>query len=174
MYENDQNDNVEGAVGYERMFSNENIYESVNNDPNDSNDNDNIYERIANNPTLGQITQSITISEDSRLVNEMPSCSVYGRIGNTYGRLDIIGQGIGRIERHLSSSCSSGMDNNHYALENCYGTIDGTGRISKVSVQWLLVNKWLPMWISNTGSGIDYKVLDFLSDQTEDSDDGSR
>jgi len=98
----------------------------------------------------------------------MPSCSVYGRIGNTYGRLDIIGQGIGRIERHLSSSCSSGMDNNHYALENVYGTIDGTGRISKVSVQWLLVNKWLPMWISNTGNGRDYKVIDFLVDQSED------
>lgn len=101
----------------------------------------------------------------------MPSCSVYGRIGNTYGRLDIIGQGIGRIERHLSSSCSSGMDNNHYALDNLYGTSDGTGRLSKVSVQWLLVNRWLPMWISNTSNGRDYKVIDFLVGQSDDYDD---
>lgn len=59
------------------------------------------------------------------------------------------------------------MDNNHYALESLYGTLDGSGRISKVSVQWLLVNRWLPMWISNTDTGPDYKVIDFLADEDD-------
>lgn len=99
----------------------------------------------------------------------MPSCSTYGRIGNVYGRIDVIGHGIGRIERHLSSSCGSGIDN-HYAVENFCGN-DGTGRISKVSVQWLLVNKWLPLWIANTGNGRDYRIIDFLLGQRVDYDD---
>lgn len=98
--------------------------------------------------------------------NELPGCSsgssTYGRIGNAYGRIDIIGHGIGRIERHLSSSCGSGIDSNHYAIENLYGSLDHTGRISKVSVQWLLVNKWLPLWIANTETGRDYRIIDFL------------
>lgn len=100
----------------------------------------------------------------------VPSCSsTYGRIGNAYGRIDIIGHGIGRIERHLSSSCGSGIDNNHYAIENFYSqNSDVTGRISKVSVQWLLVNKWLPMWIANTGNGRDYRIIDFLLGQRVD------
>lgn len=149
------------------------MYEHVNNDPNGSNETENIYERIDDIPRLGpeRNYQQLEISheaEEPQYGNDMPSCSVYGRIGNTYGRLDIIGQGIGRIERHLSSSCSSGMDNNHYSLENVYGVIDRTGRLSKVSVQWLLVNKWLPMWISNTDNGTDYKVLDFLVDQSDE------
>lgn len=155
----------------------ENIYESVNNDPNGSNDNHSIYERIGIDPSLAQIARSLSVLnnvEEPGYANDIPGCSLYGRIGNTYGRLDIIGQGIGRIERHLSSSCSSGMDNNHYSLENFYGTVDGSGRISKVSVQWLLVNKWLPMWISNTSNGIDYKVLNFLVDENDDNDDGVR
>lgn len=59
------------------------------------------------------------------------------------------------------------MDNNHYAMESLYGAVDGSGRISKVSVQWLLVNRWLPMWISNTEMGPDYKVIDFLADEDE-------
>lgn len=96
------------------------------------------------------------------LNHDQPSCSsTYGRIGNAYGRIDIIGHGIGRIERHLSSSCGS-INSNHYALESLYGTIDGTGRISKVSVQWLLSNKWLPLWIANTDNGRDYRIIDFL------------
>lgn len=61
----------------------------------------------------------------------LPSCSssTYGRIGNTYGRIDIIGHGIGRIERHLSSSCGS-INSNHYALESLYGTSDRTGKFT--------------------------------------------
>lgn len=61
----------------------------------------------------------------------LPSCSssTYGRIGNTYGRIDIIGHGIGRIERHLSSSCGS-INSNHYTLESLYGTSDRTGKFA--------------------------------------------
>lgn len=93
---------------------------------------------------------------------DQPSCSsTYGRIGNAYGRIDVIGHGVGRIERHLSSSCGS-INSNHYAIESLYGTTDGTGRISKVSVQWLLANKWLPLWIANTETGRDYRIIDFL------------
>lgn len=101
----------------------------------------------------------------------MPSCSTYGRIGNAYGRIDIIGHGIGRIERHLSSSCGS-INSNHYALENVYASTsaDSTGRISKVSVQWLLANKWLPLWVANTETGRDYRIIDFLLAQRDDSD----
>lgn len=44
---------------------------------------------------------------------------------------------------------------------------DATGRISKVSIQWLLANKWLPLWIANTDSGRDYRIIDFLLAQGE-------
>lgn len=167
-----------------------------------------------------------------------------------YGRLDVIGHGIGRIERHLSSSCGN-IDHyslgGHYAVLghshlgtvghirlnpaasqqnskdqpsvksffSCLGgensqsmtNIDRAGgettapsgtnpnransgavpkqnkkqqtqantqrsnyeappqhnpgtlnRISKSSLQWLLVNKWLPLW---AGEGPDYKIIDF-------------
>ncbi|KAJ8979858.1 hypothetical protein NQ317_016042 [Molorchus minor] len=100
--------------------------------------------------------------EESIYDMNQPSCSsTYGRFGNAYGRIDIIGHGIGRIERHLSSSCGS-INSNHYAIENLYGASDSTGRISKVSVQWLLANKWLPLWIANTETGRDYRIIDFL------------
>lgn len=71
--------------------------------------------------------------------NDMPGCSsgTYGRIGNTYGRIDVLGHGIGRIERHLSSSCGS-IDSNHYAIESLYGTSDCTGRVSDEHVFQLL------------------------------------
>lgn len=82
----------------------------------------------------------------------------------------MIGHGIGRIERHLSSSCGS-INSNHYAIENLYGTKDCSGRISKVSVQWLLANKWLPLWIANTETGKDYRIIDFLIAQGLDRDD---
>lgn len=51
-----------------------------------------------------------------------------------------------------------------------YGTKDCTGRISKVSVQWLLANKWLPLWIANTETGKDYRIIDFLIAQGLDRD----
>lgn len=89
--------------------------------------------------------------------------------GNAYGRIDVIGHGIGRIERHLSSSCGS-INSNHYAIDTLYGTKDCTGRISKVSVQWLLANKWLPLWIANTETGRDYRIIDFLIAQGLDRD----
>lgn len=191
----DDNSNAEGAVGYDRLPSTnenyENVYESINNDPRVSNNHDaeNIYESIDDIPTLRQSrlnnidlpqghadippinnSPSLPVQEQPGLpnLNEMPGCSTYGRIGNAYGRIDIIGHGIGRIERHLSSSCGSGIDSNHYAIESLYGTADSTGRISKVSVQWLLVNKWLPLWIANTDNGRDYRIIDFLLGQRGD------
>lgn len=159
----------------------ENIYEAVNIDPAASNnENENIYESIEDIPRPGRCNIDPNIPGPSAQIsnnapeqqqqqslppnpNDIPSCSsTYGRIGNAYGRIDVIGHGIGRIERHLSSSCGSGIDSNHYAIENVYGSLDHTGRISKVSVQWLLVNKWLPLWIANTDTGRDYRIIDFL------------
>lgn len=190
----DDNSNAEGAVGYDRLPSPsqnyENVYEPINNDPTGSNnpDDENIYESIDDIPMLrqqarlnnnldhnlppsdaGDIPNSASNLDQpgvSNNMNDLPGCSsTYGRIGNAYGRIDIIGHGIGRIERHLSSSCGSGIDSNHYAIESLYGTTDSTGRISKVSVQWLLVNKWLPLWIANTDNGRDYRIIDFLLGQ---------
>lgn len=155
----------------------DNIYETININPTASNsDNENIYEsvdellarraqRIAPEVAPGAAAAAAAAQEPppdrAPSANDMPGCSTYGRIGNVYGRIDIIGHGIGRIERHLSSSCGS-IDSNHYAIESLYGTSDSTGRISKVSVQWLLVNKWLPLWIANTETGRDYRIIDFL------------
>lgn len=149
----DDNSAAEGAVGYDHAPNYENIYET----PGASNA-ENIYE------TVEDVRQ-----QDNPLyvLNDMPGCSTYGRIGNAYGRIDILGHGIGRIERHLSSSCGS-IDSNHYAMEGLYGTSDSTGRISKVSVQWLLVNKWLPLWIANTETGRDYRIIDFLLGHREE------
>lgn len=175
----DDNSNAEGAVGYDPQPSTskeqtyENVYETISNDPAASNSNqvdENIYESI---DEIRRRTNEIQPSSSSippppappPNLNDIPSCSsTYGRIGNAYGRIDIIGHGIGRIERHLSSSCGSGIDNgSHYSnLEALYGGCDPTGRISKVSVQWLLVNKWLPLWIANTDNGKDYRIIDFL------------
>lgn len=42
--------------------------------------------------------------------------------------------------------------------------------MSKVSVQWLLVNKWLPLWVANTETGRDYRIVDFLMAQRGDYD----
>lgn len=177
-----------------------------------------------------------------------------GSAARHYGRLDVIGHGIGRIERHLSSSCgnidhynlgghyavlghshlgtvghirlnaatapnstresggkslnlfsclgrenSQSMNNiyrasaastnnegavsrpSHSAVEANVGRQTGAipkaknkvapkscspppmhttafNRIPKSSLQWLLVNNWLPLWV---GDGPDYNVLDF-------------
>lgn len=184
--------------------------------------------------------------------------------GRVYGHLDVIGHGIGRIERHLSSSCGNIDHYNlggHYAvlghshlgtmghirlnatnpqyqnnktsddsvkssysffsclagensqsMNNIYRTSNprsasqasnpipttsnGAGssrtgtipkqpigkttkpvppkptnqqaehtsslnRISKSSLQWLVMNKWLPLWIGGQPQGRDYKVIDF-------------
>lgn len=174
------------------------MYEPINNNPSGSNDHDieNIYESIDDIPSrlqariqnsehnlaqnhpdillpLNNTSASLSVqNQPSGVSNDMPGCSgTYGRIGNAYGRIDIIGHGIGRIERHLSSSCGSGIDSNHYAIESLYGSTDSTGRISKVSVQWLLVNKWLPLWIANTDNGRDYRIIDFLLGQRCDDND---
>ncbi|KAG5875410.1 hypothetical protein JTB14_030937 [Gonioctena quinquepunctata] len=159
-----ENSNAEGAIGYETRQSlgyRENIYETICNEPSASSNNDeNIYESIKE---VRQRRIDSQLDEPVYDLNiDQPSCSsTYGRIGNAYGRIDIIGHGIGRIERHLSSSCGS-INSNHYAIESLYGTKDSTGRISKVSVQWLLANKWLPLWIANTETGRDYRIIDFL------------
>lgn len=42
--------------------------------------------------------------------------------------------------------------------ESTKGHDSTLNRISKSSLQWLLVNKWLPLWI---GQGPDYNILDF-------------
>lgn len=42
--------------------------------------------------------------------------------------------------------------------ESAKGHDSTLNRISKSSLQWLLVNKWLPLWI---GQGPDYNILDF-------------
>lgn len=162
----DDNSNAEGAVGYDVQPStssqSDNIYEAICLNPSASHDHENIYETIDDVRQRQQHQQPPEMEEPLYL--DQPSCSsTYGRIGNAYGRIDIIGHGIGRIERHLSSSCGS-INSNHYALESLYGTNtkDTTGRISKVSVQWLLANKWLPLWIANTETGRDYRIIDFL------------
>lgn len=205
---------------------------------------ENIYEQIREEP----IYRNVTMTPNNNRV---------------YGRLDVIGHGIGRIERHLSSSCGNIDHYNlggHYAIlghshlgtvghirlnaansannaketggkslnffsclgrensqsmtnicrestnpipnateskstpstqhgtqqnENSSGIQKHTGaipkiknkvaairntqspapvhstafnRIPKSSLQWLLVNKWLPLWI---GNGSDCNVLDF-------------
>lgn len=37
-------------------------------------------------------------------------------------------------------------------------------------MQWLLVNKWLPLWVANTETGRDYRIVDFLMAQRGDYD----
>lgn len=114
--------------------------------------------------------------------------SVYGRLGNTYGRLHVLGSGIGRIERHLSSSCGNidhyctapTQGNPRFRIENqsveadrIYQHIESTVEeapaaapppgikgISKGSLQWLMVNRWLPLWVANSGGKNEYKVID--------------
>lgn len=170
----DDNSNAEGAVGYDCLPTSpnqtyENIYEAISADPGASNnDSENIYETIEDIPRPDRSNPDPSIPGPSAPAAE-PN-PAYGRIGNAYGRIDIIGHGIGRIERHLSSSCGSGIDSSHYAIENLYGSLDHTGRISKVSVQWLLVNKWLPLWIANTDTGRDYRIIDFLLGHRADYD----
>lgn len=98
----------------------------MNTDPITSNQQqtENIYE------TVEDMREQMAREQPVYNLNDMPSCSsTYGRIGNAYGRIDVLGHGIGRIERHLSSSCGS-IDSNHYAIESLYGTSDCTGRVS--------------------------------------------
>ncbi|KAK9888032.1 hypothetical protein WA026_000314 [Henosepilachna vigintioctopunctata] len=140
-----------------------NTYEPLPNDPDISNS-ENIYE------TIEDVRQQMPQANEQPIYNpvsEVASCSTYGRIGNAYGRIDILGHGIGRIERHLSSSCGSIDSNHYYTLESFQPSRDSTGRISKVSIQWLLANKWLPLWVANTDNGRDYRIIDFLLAQGE-------
>lgn len=206
---------------------------------------ENIYEQIHEEPTYSRSTSNG---------------------GRVYGHLDVIGHGVGRIERHLSSSCGNIDHYNlggHYAvlghshlgtmghirlnatnpqyqynktsddsvksnysffsclagensqsMNNIYRTTNARGapstattnqipstsngcassrtgtipkqpsakaakstainstnpqvehtsslnRISKSSLQWLVMNKWLPLWIGGQPQGRDYKVIDF-------------
>lgn len=172
----DENSNAEGAVGYDHAhFSLEDVannYEQLpEHDPlfigslQHDNLNENIYE------TIDEVHQAPLPSAQAmdrqpiyNPMSDVAGCSTYGHIGNAYGRIDILGHGIGRIERHLSSSCGS-IDSNHYAIWGFQPPKDSTGRISKVSIQWLLANKWLPLWVANTDSGRDYHVIDFMMSQ---------
>lgn len=129
----EDNSAAEGAVGYDHRAGQnyENLYEAMNTDPITSNQQqqqqhqmENIYE------TVEDMRAQMVREQPVYNFNDMPSCSsTYGRIGNAYGRIDVLGHGIGRIERHLSSSCGS-IDSNHYAIESLYGTSDCTGRVS--------------------------------------------
>lgn len=118
---------------------------------------------------------------------------VYGRVGNTYGRLHVLGSGIGRIERHLSSSCGNidhyctpharhegnprfRIENQTVEADRTYQNPDNVAEegdrigaslvpadirgISKTSLQWLMANRWLPLWVGNTGGKNEYKVID--------------
>lgn len=128
----EENSAAEGAVGYAQNY--ENLYQTINTDPITSNQQhqqqqqqqmENIYETVED-----MRAQMLHEQQPVYNLNDMPSCSsTYGRIGNVYGRIDVLGHGIGRIERHLSSSCGS-IDSNHYAMEGLYGTSDCTGRVS--------------------------------------------
>lgn len=125
----DDNSAAEGAVGFAQNY--ENLYDPLNTDPITSNQQqqqpDNIYETVED-----MRAQMMAREQPVYNMNDMPSCSsTYGRIGNAYGRIDVLGHGIGRIERHLSSSCGS-IDSNHYAIESLYGTSDCTGRVSVI------------------------------------------
>lgn len=181
-----------GAGGGGNSSAEENIYESV--------------DEVRQRNLMGNI--------------DVPGCSY---VSGIYGRLDVIGHGIGRIERHLSSSCGSGIDS-HYPIPASqsntahpfpggYATLPSSsttttslasggshlhhhqyyhppasvplvpvvpvsplalagpsnggvgtasGRevlrevppaLSAVSVQWLLVNRWLPLWIASGDGG---------------------
>lgn len=169
IYEAVNNDST-GASNHAHPAQNQNEYQPVqiphqnahpHNDQAPSGDEENIYESIEDLRRRSITHEPPAVAGPSSAGADLPGCSsvTYGRIGNTYGRIDVIGHGIGRIERHLSSSCGSGIDNHYGNME----TVDPSGRISKVSVQWLLVNKWLPLWIANTdGGGRDYRIIDFL------------
>lgn len=207
-----------------------------------------------NSNTLGYRCENIYEQIHDEPVYRNINIAAAGATSRHYGRLDVIGHGIGRIERHLSSSCGNIDHYNlggHYAVlgHSHLGTVghirlnagtapnstretagkslnffsclgrensqsmnniyrasaapnnsqDGGGaaaannptpvvsrptgaipktknkiapkscspppmhstafnRIPKSSLQWLLVNKWLPLWV---GQGPDYNVLDF-------------
>lgn len=56
---------------------------------------------------------------------------------------------------HNGGSNGAGCNSKQKSGEHNLGTLN---RISKSSLQWLLVNKWLPLW---AGESPDYKVVDF-------------
>lgn len=57
------------------------------------------------------------------------------------------------------SKAKSSSQKTYDTAANAHGHADNTlNRISKSSLQWLLVNKWLPLWM---GQGPDYNILDF-------------
>ena len=64
---------------------------------------ENMYERVKEEPLYQNATPG-------------------GQQQNMYGRLDVIGHGIGRIERHLSSSCGN-ID--HYNVGSHYAVVNG-------------------------------------------------
>lgn len=61
-------------------------------------------------------------------IREEPNLALRCDNGRLYGRLDVIGHGIGRIERHLSSSCGN-LD--HYNLGGTYAIL-GHSHLSTV------------------------------------------
>lgn len=85
--------------------------ESYHYSPNNNFRYENIYEQIREEP----IYRNIGLSRDNAA-------------NRLYGRLDVIGHGIGRIERHLSSSCGN-ID--HYNLGGTYAIL-GHSHLSTV------------------------------------------
>lgn len=65
---------------------------------------ENIYEQIREEPVYRNVLNTHNATTNS----------------NMYGRLDVIGHGVGRIERHLSSSCGN---INHYNLGGHYAVL---------------------------------------------------
>lgn len=67
----------------------ENDYEPLPNDPDTSND-ENIYETIED--VRQQMPPLVPEQPIYNPMSEVASCSTYGRIGNAYGRIDILGK----------------------------------------------------------------------------------
>uniref|UniRef100_A0A1A9VXN3 BTB domain-containing protein n=1 Tax=Glossina austeni TaxID=7395 RepID=A0A1A9VXN3_GLOAU len=68
------------------------------------------------------------------------------------------------LSKKSTTSCANANTNKLATTTNTFNTMamepgnSTLNRISKSSLQWLLVNKWLPLWI---GQGADCKVIDF-------------
>lgn len=65
---------------------------------------------------------------------------------------------VNKIQQTTNNGANNGASNTSKQRPNAEHNLGTLNRISKSSLQWLLVNKWLPLW---AGESPDYKVVDF-------------
>lgn len=116
----------------------------------------NIHRASASAPAAGN---SAPVAAGGSFGGCSPSMMNNGTTASTSSTAAQPTRSTGAVPKSKTKSSSQKTYDRAPAAATTNGHADNTlNRISKSSLQWLLVNKWLPLWM---GQGPDYNILDF-------------